>query len=110
MVADADVEAKMQPTWEGREERNVRAQPNRVSERVIETAKAHVLKAAGKAGRAKQLTMQDAQHRTEIASKAARARWKGSSLKKDKRSKRRRAWWRAKRMPKRISDETGGEG
>jgi hypothetical protein len=109
LVVDPEGEAKMRRTWEGREERNVRAMPNRVSSRVLEIAKPHILRDKARAGGQASGAKRTGSDGSETMRRVARARWKGKSLKMDKRSKRRRAWWRAKRMPKRISDEAGGE-
>jgi hypothetical protein len=97
MVANPDAEARQKSKWEGRDSSNVRTSEHRVSKQVMERAKPHVLKESGRIGAAVRNSMLSPEHRTEIARKAARARWKGSSLKKTKKARQKRAWYRNRR-------------
>lgn len=97
LVPNSEAEQRMAARWEGRDVSNVRTGEHRVSKAVLERAKPHVLKESGRMGAAIRNSMLSPEHRSAIASKAARARWKGSSLKKTKKARQKRAWYREKR-------------
>ncbi len=44
LVPDPEAEAEMRPRWEGRLQSNVRVEPNRVSQKLIERARPHVMR------------------------------------------------------------------
>lgn len=97
MVFDPDQAAKMLATWEGRNTSNVRIEKGRVSKSLIERAKPHVLKESGRVGAAVRNSMLSPEHRSTIASNAAKARWKMTGLKKTKKARKKRAWYRGRR-------------
>jgi CelD/BcsL family acetyltransferase involved in cellulose biosynthesis len=106
MLVDPDMERIMRPKWEGRDTSNVRVDTGRISKKILERAKPLVLKETGAAGAAARNTMLSPKHRTEIATKAGATRWKMRGVKKDKRSKRRRAWYRGRREKEQAAVKT----
>jgi hypothetical protein len=76
MHINIDAAKRMAERWEGREMRNVRIEPNRVSKVLLQRAKSHVLKASGQIGGMVRNEMLTPKHRKDIASKAAKARWR----------------------------------
>jgi hypothetical protein len=98
MVPDPEQAAKMQASWEGRNTSNVRIEKGRVSKSLLERAKPHVLKESGRMGAAIRNSMLSPEQRSAIASTAARARWKGAGLKKTKKARQKRAWYRERRV------------
>lgn len=74
---DLDAAKRMQAVWEGRERPLYpNAQVKRISQKLIERAKPHVAQQMGRAGAAKKMTMLSAEHRSQIARKAAKSRWR----------------------------------
>jgi hypothetical protein len=74
-----DIEAakRMQAVWEGRERPLFpHARVTRISKKLIERAKPHVLQDFSKLGNAARNAMLPGEHRSKIARKAARARWR----------------------------------
>lgn len=74
-----DIEAakRMQAVWEGRERPLFpHAKVTRISKKLIERAKPHVLQDLSKLGNAARNAMLPGEHRSKIARKAARARWR----------------------------------
>jgi hypothetical protein len=103
LVLDSEQEEKVRGQWEGRNTSNVRIEKGRVSKSLVERAKPHVFKESGKMGAAIRNSMLSPEHRSAIAAKAARARWKGASLKKTKKARKKRAWYR-KTMQERLQE------
>lgn len=97
MVFDPDQATKMVATWEGRNTSNVRIEKGRVSKSLLERAKPHVLKDFAMAGARASGSKRTGSDGTEIMRKVSRARWKGASLKKTKKARQKRAWYRQRR-------------
>jgi hypothetical protein len=72
---DPEIEAKMRPRWEKREERNVR-RAKRLSKAVLARAAPLLFAALGKAGGTKRAKSLTAKQRKEIARTAALSRWR----------------------------------
>lgn len=72
-----DIEAakRMVDVWEGRRMAQV-SENSRISAKLIEKAKPHVLKASGKHANTARNTMLSREHRSKIARKAAKCRWR----------------------------------
>lgn len=77
-VVDIDQAKVMEQYWEDRQRdaSNVRAEPNRVSKKLIERAKPHVLKANGAAGGKARAAKLSARQLSEIGRKGGRSRWR----------------------------------
>lgn len=74
---DLDAVKRMEAVWEGRERPLYpNAQVKRISKKLIERAKPHVLKANCKRANEARNAMLSCEHRSKIARKAARARWR----------------------------------
>lgn len=74
---DMEAVKRMEAVWEGRERPLYPdARVKRISKKLIERAKPHVAQQMGRAGAAKKMVMLSAEHRSKIARKAARARWR----------------------------------
>lgn len=71
-----DAAQRMESRWEGREQRNVRFDTRPPSKKIIERAKPHVLKGFSELGNAARNAMLPGEHRSKIARKAAKIRWK----------------------------------
>lgn len=68
---------RMQAVWEGRKRPLYpNAKVARISKKLIERAKPHVMQQMGRVGAAKKMVMLSAEHRSKIARKAAKARWR----------------------------------
>lgn len=76
MVVNMDAVQRMAARWEGRNASNVRVESNRVSAGLLERAKPHILMASAKHANAVRNEMLTREHRSKIARKAARARWR----------------------------------
>lgn len=76
MKVNVEAAKRMQPRWEGRENGRIHVDSSRVSKRMMERAKPQVLKGFAQQGVAARLTMLTGEHRSKIARKAARARWR----------------------------------
>ncbi|HEY1980731.1 MAG TPA: hypothetical protein VGH13_11640 [Xanthobacteraceae bacterium] len=76
MKINLEAAQRMQSRWEGRDGKRVHSQGRRVSKRMIERAAPAVMSESGKLGAQKRMVMLSAEHRTEIARKAAKKRWK----------------------------------
>lgn len=85
MEIDLTAVRKMEAVWEGREERNVRALDSRISKKLIDRAQPHVLRNLSAKGNEARKVMLTGKHRSDIARKAAKARWKGHKPKRGKR-------------------------
>jgi hypothetical protein len=70
-----DAVKRMEGDWEKRRAAYVR-EPARMSIKLIENAKPHVFKASGAAGGHARSAMLTPKHRSEIARKAAKSRWR----------------------------------
>lgn len=88
MVVDLEQVRVMAEHWEDRQRRRPPeySETNRISAKMLEKAKPHVAKAMGKAGAEKKMIVLSAKHRSDIARKAAKSRWR-----KYRRNKRLRA-------------------
>jgi hypothetical protein len=77
-VLDLDQAKVMEQYWEDRQRdaSNVRPEPNRVSKKLIERAKPHVLKDFAQLGVVARINMLTGEQRTAIARKAAKSRWR----------------------------------
>lgn len=74
---DIDAAKRMEGVWEGRERPLFpHAKVTRISKKLIERAKPHVLQDLSKLGNAARNAMLPGEHRSKIARKAARARWR----------------------------------
>ena len=74
---DLDAAKRMEAVWEGRERPLYpNARVKRISKKLIERAKPHVLKDFSSLGNAARNAMLPSEHRSKIARKAARARWR----------------------------------
>ena len=76
MVPDPEQEARMRDRWERRNTSNVRIEPSRVSAKVIERVKPYVFSEMGKLSVPARMQCLTAEHRTKIARKAAKSRWR----------------------------------
>jgi hypothetical protein len=77
VYVDMDAVKRMEKVWEGRARPLFpNGKPGRVSKKLIEMAAPHVAKQMGIAGAAKKMTMLSAEHRSKIARKAAKCRWR----------------------------------
>jgi hypothetical protein len=76
MEIDMDAVRKMEATWQKRAERNVRIVESRISQKLIERAKPHVFSEMGKRGGPARAACLTDKHRSKIARKAAKSRWK----------------------------------
>lgn len=80
---DLDAAKRMEAVWEGRERPLYpNAKVRRISKKLIERAKPHVFKDAASAGGIKRAACLPAKHRSDIARKAAKARWKKERAKR----------------------------
>jgi hypothetical protein len=74
---DMDAVKRMEAVWEGRERPLYpNARIARISKKLIERAKPHVLKDFSSLGNAARNAMLPGEHRSKIARKAAKARWR----------------------------------
>lgn len=74
---DLDAAKRMERVWEGRERPLFpHAKVTRISKKLIERAKPHVLQDFSRLGNAARNAMLPGEHRSKIARKAARARWR----------------------------------
>lgn len=75
---DLEAVKRMEAVWEGRLRPPYPpdCKPGRVSKKLIDMAKPHVLKDLAHLGLAGRMTMLTAEHRSKIASKAAKSRWR----------------------------------
>jgi hypothetical protein len=103
LVPNPEAEARMKPRWEDRDTSNVRTGEHRVSKHVIERAKHHVMKASGELGAIARHSKLSAEHRTDIARKAADALWKKRGRKRTRKAAKKRAWYR-KSMEDRLRE------
>lgn len=73
-----DIEAakRMSDLWEKRRRPAALLETNRISQKLIEKAKPHVLKESGRVGGLVTAHMRSAAQRSESARKAAKARWR----------------------------------
>jgi hypothetical protein len=71
-----DAVKRMEAVWEGRKRAVELSDNSRISAKLIERAKPHVIRLMGRAGAAKKMTMLTAEHRSKIARKAAKSRWR----------------------------------
>jgi hypothetical protein len=71
-----EAEARMRSRWEGRDAGKVHPPKRRVSKALMEVARPLVISAMAKAGNEAKMRMLRPEHRTEIARKAANARWR----------------------------------
>lgn len=76
MRINLDAAKRMQSRWEGRENGRIHVDSSRVSKRMMERAKPQVLKASAKHANTARNTMLSREHRSKIARKAAKARWR----------------------------------
>lgn len=76
MKINLDAVKRMESRWEAREQRNVRFDTRAPSKKIIERAKPHVLRDFSALGNAARNAMLPGEHRSKIAKKAARIRWK----------------------------------
>lgn len=76
LVPDPEQEARMRSKWEGRDMSNVRLEPSRISQKVMERVKPLVLKDLASAGGKARARMHAGTHLSKIGRKAARARWR----------------------------------
>lgn len=107
LVPNLEAEQRMRERWEGRDVSNVRTGAHRVSKAVLERAKPHVLKDFAMTGALASGSKRTGSDGTEIMRKVSRARWKGASLKKTKKARQKRAWYRrtmAERLSQRADD------
>lgn len=81
-----DAVKRMEQVWDEKAPRwFADPKPGRISKKILDAAEPLVFQRAGKRGREKQLAMQDAQHRSRIASKAAKSRWRKHRKRRTKR-------------------------
>lgn len=74
---DLEAAKRMQAVWEGRERPLYPdAKVVRISKKLLDRAKPFVAQEMGRIGAAKKMVMLSAEHRSQIARKAARARWR----------------------------------
>jgi hypothetical protein len=74
---DLDATKRMESVWEGRERPLYpNARVKRISKKLIERAKPHVFREMGQRSAPARMQCLTAEHRSRIARKAARARWK----------------------------------
>jgi hypothetical protein len=76
MVINLDAVRRMEARWERRNAERIRIENRRPSKELIERSKPHVLKAAARHANAARNAMLTSEHRTSIARKAAKARWR----------------------------------
>lgn len=76
MRINLDAAKRMQSRWEGRENGRIHVDSSRVSKRMMERAKPQVLKGFAQQGVAGRLTVLTGEHRSKIARKAAKTRWR----------------------------------
>jgi hypothetical protein len=76
MVVNMDAVKRMETRWEEREKRNVRLTPNRISKQIIERATPLILQASAKKANTARNEKLSPEHRSRIASKAAKTRWR----------------------------------
>jgi len=76
VVIDPDQESRMQARWEARDKSNVRIDGGRVSQKVIDRARPHVLKDLAKAGGAASGAKRTGSQGSEIMRKVARRGWR----------------------------------
>jgi hypothetical protein len=74
LVPDPDQEIRMRERWEGRDNSNVRPEPSRISQKLVERAKPLVLKENGSIGGKVRAHLLSPKQRSEIARKGGRAR------------------------------------
>lgn len=83
---DLNAAKRMEAVWEGRERPLYpNARVKRISQKLIERAKPHVLSAHLKKANTARNTMLSCEHRSQIARKAAKSRWR--KKRREKRSK-----------------------
>jgi hypothetical protein len=83
---DIDAAKRMQAVWEGRERPLYpNAKVKRISQKLIERAKPHVLQASGQLGGIVRGHLLSPKHRSDIARKAAKSRWR--KYRRERRSK-----------------------
>lgn len=73
---DLDAAKRMADLWEKRRRPAALSHTNRISKKLLEKAKPLVAQAMGRAGAAKKMTMLSAEHRSKVARKAAKSRWR----------------------------------
>jgi hypothetical protein len=74
---DLDAAKRMEAVWEGRERPLYpNAKVKRISKKLIERAKPHVLQGLAKCGNQARNAMLTGEHRSKLARKAARKRWR----------------------------------
>lgn len=76
MVVDLEQARVMEARWDGRDGSQVRMDAGRISKKLVERAKPAVLKDFSKLGVAARVEMLTGEHRTRIARKAAKSRWR----------------------------------
>jgi hypothetical protein len=76
MKIDMEQVSKMEGRWEARHASNVRAEPNRVSKKILERAKPHIIKDMAKLGGKASGAKRTGSQGTEIMRKVAKARWR----------------------------------
>lgn len=76
MVVDLDQAKVMEARWEGRDSSNVRLESGRVSKKLLERAKPHVLKDCGAAGGKARAIVLSPKQRSDIARKGGKSRWR----------------------------------
>jgi hypothetical protein len=76
MMVDMDQVRVMEARWEARHASNVRAEPNRVSQKILERAKPHIIKDMAKLGGKASGAKRTGSQGTEIMRKVAKARWR----------------------------------
>lgn len=76
MVINLEAMKRMADRWERRNEERVRIENRKPSKVLIERAKPHVLQAAARHANAARNEKLSREHRSKIARKAARARWR----------------------------------
>lgn len=76
MVPDPEAEERMRATWEGRENRNVRANTKRLSRDLLERAKPIIARENGRKGGLARVLKIPRHKRQRIARKAIIARWR----------------------------------
>lgn len=76
LIEDVEAAKVMEGRWEERVANHVRSTANRASQRIVAQAKPHIFRDLGKKSAPARMRCLTAEHRSRIARKAAKSRWK----------------------------------